>query len=212
MLQTWNNGKVLRELVSQSDDVAAMEILDPAGKLYAMDSMDGYGVGEGMIIHRGTLVNGIYDHAQALGIDMRFGSAVTEYWEDSDQAGVTVNGKERIVADCVIGADGVHSRTRDYVLGHQIKSRVSGLASFRACFSADLLAGDPEAQWILEEKGVHDRMRRYITTGGLGLTLATGKRGQNVIWQVWHRVCFIDISGHEHGITHPVNPEPRTGR
>ncbi|KAJ5602445.1 hypothetical protein N7537_005401 [Penicillium hordei] len=49
----------------------------------------------------------------------------------------------------------------------------------RACFSAKLLAGDPEAQWILEEAGLQDRMRRYITTGGLGLTLATGKRGNN---------------------------------
>ncbi|KAJ5197552.1 hypothetical protein N7449_008031 [Penicillium cf. viridicatum] len=187
VLQSWDNGKVLRQLVSQSDDVAAMEILDPAGKLYALDSMDGYGLGEGMIIHRGTLVRGLYEHAKSLGIDLRFGSPVTEYWEDKGQAGVTVNSEQRITADCVIGADGVHSKTRDYVLGYQIAPQPSGLAAFRACFSAKLLAGDPEAQWILEEAGLQDRMRRYITTGGLGLTLATGKRGQNVIWQVWHR-------------------------
>ncbi|OQE01246.1 hypothetical protein PENVUL_c043G07192 [Penicillium vulpinum] len=187
VLQNWSDGQVLHQLVSQSDDVAAIEILDPAGKLYALDSMDGYGVGEGMIIHRGTLIHRLYEHSKALGIDLRFGSAVTEYWEDEHQAGVTVNGEKRIAADCVIGADGVHSKTRDYVLGYQITPQPSGLAAFRACFSASLLADDPEAQWILEEAGVQDRMRRYITTGGLGLTLATGKRGQNVIWQVWHR-------------------------
>lgn len=190
VLRSWDNGELLRKLISQSDDVAAMEILDPAGKLYAMDTMDGYGVGEGMIIHRGTLVNGLYDHARSLKIDMRFGSAVTKYWENENEAGVTVNGEQRIAADCVIGADGVHSKTRDYVLGYKITHQPSGIAAFRSCFSSELLADDPKAQWILAERGTHDRMRRYITTGGLGLTLATGKRGKNVIWQVWHRVCL----------------------
>ncbi|KAJ5300311.1 RTA1 like protein-domain-containing protein [Penicillium atrosanguineum] len=187
VLQHWDNGRILNELTSQSDDVAAMEILDPAGKLYAMDSMDGYGFGEGMIIHRGTLVNELYRHARSLAIDLRFGSAITQYWENDGHAGVVVNGDQRLSADCVIGADGVHSKTRDFVLGYQIKPQASGLAAYRACFSAKLVSGDSEASWVLEEAGLRDRMRRYITDGGLGLTLATGKRGQNIIWQIWHR-------------------------
>ena len=188
VLRNWDNGEVLRRLASQSDDVAAMEILDPTGRLYAVDAMDGYGLGEGMIIHRGTLVNELYEHAESLDIDLRFGSSVNEYWEDEGQAGVTVNGEQRIAADCVVGTDGVHSKAREAVLGYQVTPQPSGLAAYRACFSADAVLGDPEADWILEEAGMRDRMRRYITTGGLGLTLATGKRGQNIIWQVWHRV------------------------
>jgi 2-polyprenyl-6-methoxyphenol hydroxylase-like FAD-dependent oxidoreductase len=193
VLRVWEHGKVYRQLVAQSDDVAAMEVLDPAGKLYAMDVMDGYGIGEGMIIHRGTLITSLYRHAASLGIDLRFGSAVTEYWEseDDDQAGVTVNGHQKISADCVIGADGVHSRTREFVLGYRIPTQDSGLAAYRSCFRAELVEGDPDAAWILKEVGERDRMRRYITDGGLGLTLATGKRGQNVIWQVWHRVSIL---------------------
>ncbi|KAF7181291.1 hypothetical protein CNMCM7691_000509 [Aspergillus felis] len=187
VLQKWDNGEVLRQLVRQADDVAAMEILDPAGKVYAMDAMTGYGLGEGMIIHRGSLVTGLYEYAMTLGIDLRFGVAVTEYWEEGDSAGVTLDGEQRIAADCVIGADGVHSKAREFVLGYQMTPHVSGLAAFRACFDAGLLADDPEAAWILEQAGEHDRMLRYITTGGLGLTLATGKRGRNIIWQVWHR-------------------------
>ncbi|EPS26132.1 hypothetical protein PDE_01068 [Penicillium oxalicum 114-2] len=187
VLHAWDQGSVYRELLAQSDDVAAMEVLNPAGKLYAIDKMDGYGMGEGMIIHRGTLITVLHRHAIALGIDLRLGAAVTEYWETEDQAGVTVDGRERIAADCVIGMDGVHSRTRDYVLGHRISTHNSGLAAYRSCFSAELVANDPDAAWILEEVGKRDRMRRYITDGGLGLTLATGKRGQNIIWQVWHR-------------------------
>ncbi|CAG8900404.1 unnamed protein product [Penicillium egyptiacum] len=174
-------------MVSKSDNGAAIEFLDPAGKLYALDFMDGYGLGEGMIIHRGTSGHGLYEHAKSLSVALRFGSAVTGYWEDEDQAVVIVNGEQRIAADCVVGADGVHSKTRDYVPGYRIAPRSSELATFRACFSANLLVGDSEAQSNLEEVGVQDQMRRYITTGELGLTLATGKRGRNVIWQVWHK-------------------------
>lgn len=188
VLGNWENGTFLNQLIAQADDVAAIEILDPSGKVYAMDVMDGYGVGEGMIIHRGTLVHGLYSHARSLGIDLRFGSAITDYWERDGRAGVTVNGVQKVCADCVIGADGVHSKTRNFVLGYKITPQASGLGAFRACFNADLVADDPEAKWILEEAGKRDRMRRYITDGGLGLTLATGKRGQNIIWQVWHRV------------------------
>lgn len=191
VLHAWDQGNVYRQLLAQSDDVAAMEVLNPTGKLYALDKMDGYGMGEGMIIHRGTLITVLHRHATALGIDLRLGAAVTEYWESENQAGVTVNGNQRISGDCVIGTDGVHSRTRDYVLGHWIPTRASGLAAYRSCFSAELIAKDPDAAWILEKVGERDRMRRYITDGGLGLTLATGKRGQNIIWQVWHRVCIL---------------------
>ncbi|RAH68131.1 FAD-dependent oxidoreductase [Aspergillus aculeatinus CBS 121060] len=189
VMQAWEQGAVYRRLVAEADAVAALEVLDPAGKLYALDAMDGYGVGEGMIIQRATLVTGLYRHAVALGIDLRFGAAVTEYWEaqDGDRAGVTVNGGLTLAADCVIGADGVHSRTRDFVLGYRPPAQDSGLAAYRACFSAELVAGDPDAAWILKEVGERDRVRRYITDGGLGLTLATGKRGKNVVWQVWHR-------------------------
>ncbi|KAK4868657.1 hypothetical protein LT330_006859 [Penicillium expansum] len=133
--------------------------------------MDGYELGEGVNIHRGTLPHGLYEQAKSLGVDLPFDSAITEYWEDDDQAGVIIDSEQRSAADCVVGANGVHTE-------------------FRTCFSAILLAGDPECKWVLEEAGMQDRMRRYVTTGGLGWTLATSKRGHNAM-----RV-FQDNTGH----------------
>lgn len=191
VIQKWDNGQVLHQLTSLSDNVAAIEILNSSGKLYATDLMNGYGAGEGMIINRGSLVTTIHDYAKALGIDLRFGMTVTDFWEDEVEAGVIVNREQRIAADCVIGADGVHSKAQEVVLGRKITLHRSGLAAFRASFSASAIVGDPEAAWILEEAGVRDRMRRFISRDGLGLTLATGKRGQSIIWQLWHEVRTI---------------------
>lgn len=65
--------------------------------------------------HRGELHKIVYDHAVSLGIPIRLGCNVTEYWETPDKAGVVCNG-ERMEADLVVGADGVRSKARTLVL------------------------------------------------------------------------------------------------
>ena len=49
---------------------------------------------------------------------MRLGQDVLEYWEDEQrrQAGVLLRRGERIVADVIVGADGVKSKARSLVL------------------------------------------------------------------------------------------------
>ena len=49
---------------------------------------------------------------------MRLGQDVLEYWEDEQkgQAGVLLRGGERIVADVIVGADGVKSKARSLIL------------------------------------------------------------------------------------------------
>ena len=49
---------------------------------------------------------------------MRLGQDVLEYWEDEQkgEAGVLLNGGERIVADVIVGADGVKSKARSLIL------------------------------------------------------------------------------------------------
>ncbi|KAL5528051.1 hypothetical protein ACEPAF_7187 [Sanghuangporus sanghuang] len=68
--------------------------------------------------HRGELHEALYYYAKAIGVDIRLGQDVTEYWEDKENsvAGVVTNGK-RLSADVVIGADGVRSKARTLVLG-----------------------------------------------------------------------------------------------
>ncbi|KAL5358598.1 FAD/NAD(P)-binding domain-containing protein [Aspergillus floccosus] len=182
----WDNGAVLDQLTSLADNIVEMEVLDSAGKVHAVDNTAGYGLQGGMIINRSSLVMTLYEYAKALGIDMRFSATVTDFWEDDEAAGVILDGKQRIAAECVVGADGVHSKAQAIVLGHPVPKHPSGLAVFRACFSANTLVGDPEAGWILEDAGNRDRFQRIVGKDGLTLTLATGKRGQNIVWQLWH--------------------------
>lgn len=66
--------------------------------------------------HRGEIHHILYEHALEMGIEIRLGQKVSEYWQTETSAGVIANG-ERIEADVVLAADGVRSRARLAVLG-----------------------------------------------------------------------------------------------
>ncbi|KAI5118203.1 hypothetical protein M0805_005557 [Coniferiporia weirii] len=85
--------------------------------------------------HRGELHAALFAHARALGVEIRLGQDVTEYWEDEEkgEAGVLANG-ERLTADVVVGADGVRSRARTLVLGYDDRPKSSGYAIYRSWF------------------------------------------------------------------------------
>lgn len=83
--------------------------------------------------HRGELHQVVFDYARdELGIPIRLGENVAEYFETDDKAGIILNGGERIVADVVVGADGVRSKARELVLGYEDKPKSSGYAVWRA--------------------------------------------------------------------------------
>ncbi len=65
----------------------------------------------------GELHERLFAFAKSLGVEIRLGQDVTEYWEDEErgEAGVLSNG-ERLHADIVVGADGVRSKARTLVL------------------------------------------------------------------------------------------------
>lgn len=73
--------------------------------------------------NRGEIYAVLLEYAQSIGVEVRFGQNVGEYYEletgsdggEGGRAGVTVNG-ERIEADVVVGADGVKSAARKLVL------------------------------------------------------------------------------------------------
>jgi flavin-dependent dehydrogenase len=67
--------------------------------------------------HRGEMHQIIFNHAKSIGVDIRLGQNVTEYWEMGQDglSGVIANG-EYIYGDVVIGADGVRSKARELIL------------------------------------------------------------------------------------------------
>lgn len=53
-------------------------------------------------------------------------------------------------ADLIIGADGVKSLTREYVVGKPDKPTPTGDAAYRAIIPADLLLRDPDLRPLVE--------------------------------------------------------------
>ncbi|KAK3671319.1 hypothetical protein LTR78_008779 [Recurvomyces mirabilis] len=107
--------------------------------------------------HRGEIHKIIFDHAVEQGVDIKLGQQVTEFFETDTEAGVISNG-ERIVADVVLGADGVRSKARQLVLGYDDKPKASGYAIYRAWMDSselakndltkDLVNGDTHTGWL----------------------------------------------------------------
>ncbi|KAH7076183.1 hypothetical protein FB567DRAFT_596801 [Paraphoma chrysanthemicola] len=100
--------------------------------------------------HRGELYEIIYKHVCERGIEVRWGTRVTDYFEDKEKAGVIVNGEE-MVADVVVAAEGVRSRGRKIVLGFDDKPKSSGYAVYRSWFSGDAIKDNPIIGHLVKE-------------------------------------------------------------
>ncbi|KZP01355.1 monooxygenase [Calocera viscosa TUFC12733] len=134
--------------------------------------------------HRGELHKILIEHAIEMGIDLRFGQQVTEYWETDDAAGVVVNG-ERLTADVVVGADGVRSKAREKVLGYFDKPRPSGYAIYRAWFTAagSGIEEDPLANYLVKDG---DAFYGWIGKD-VHFLCSSSKDGKEVSWVITHK-------------------------
>lgn len=97
--------------------------------------------------HRGEIHEVCWNHALEVGVDIRLGSKVQEYFETDTEAGVVVNG-ERIAGDVVLASDGVRSLARTIVLGFEDKPKSSGYAVYRAWMPTDGLKKNPSTAWL----------------------------------------------------------------
>jgi 2-polyprenyl-6-methoxyphenol hydroxylase-like FAD-dependent oxidoreductase len=104
--------------------------------------------------HRGELYGIIYQHARDRGIEVRFGTRVTDYFEDEKEAGVIANG-EKMTADIVVAAEGVRSRGRKIVLGFDDKPKSSGYAVYRSWFPGDVIAKNVMLKHLVVNGDVH---------------------------------------------------------
>ncbi|MCJ1322613.1 hypothetical protein MMC15_007962 [Xylographa vitiligo] len=104
--------------------------------------------------HRGEIHEIVYKHALSLGIEIRLGQKITEYFEDEKEAGVVSNG-QKIVGDVVLAADGVRSTGRTLVLGYEDKPKSSGYAIYRAWFDSAGIANNPKTKYLVENGDTH---------------------------------------------------------
>ncbi|KAI0595446.1 hypothetical protein F4775DRAFT_604985 [Biscogniauxia sp. FL1348] len=107
--------------------------------------------------HRGEFHEIVFRHARdVLGIDVRLGARVADYFEDEDGAGVVLEGSgERLAADVVLAAEGVRSRGRKIVLGYDDKPKASGYAVYRSWFDAAEIAKDPDLRFLTDHGDKH---------------------------------------------------------
>ncbi|PIA98391.1 hypothetical protein CB0940_06082 [Cercospora beticola] len=87
----------------------------------------------------------LYHQLERFGIDVRFGVNVREFYEDEDRGigGVVTESGERIEADIVIAADGLHSKSHSLVSKDAPEAKPTGRTIFRSAFSLDIAEADP---------------------------------------------------------------------
>lgn len=101
--------------------------------------------------HRGQIHKIVFEYAVELGIDIRLGLKVTDYFESDSGAGVIANG-QAFTSDIVLAADGVRSKGRMIVLGYEDKPKASGYAVYRAWFDIGNMAADPDFDFLFEKE------------------------------------------------------------
>ncbi|MCJ1325539.1 hypothetical protein MMC10_002202 [Thelotrema lepadinum] len=99
----------------------------------------------GMNVHRSSLNRCLYEYAAALGIEVAFGTRITEYHDDGEKGSCVSKTGERFEADVVVAADGIGSRSAEVVRneGEEGKGKSSGYAAYRCTYSAEEAYKDP---------------------------------------------------------------------
>lgn len=136
--------------------------------------------------HRGEIHEIIYNYALSLGIDVRLGQDVTEYFESDGEAGVVTNG-ERLAGDVVLAADGVRSKGRELVLGYDDRPKASGYAIYRAWFDTKDIAANTRTRFLVENGDYHGAW----LGPDIHFLVATFKGGKDISWVFTHKVSHL---------------------
>ncbi|KAG1807966.1 FAD/NAD(P)-binding domain-containing protein [Suillus subaureus] len=99
-------------------------------------------------LHRADLHKMLYEVTEPC-CNIRVNSRVVSM--DPSKPSVTLASGEVVSADLIIGADGVKSITREYVVGGPDKPRVTGDAAYRAIIPAEKLLQDDELKPLVEK-------------------------------------------------------------
>ncbi|KAJ5192840.1 hypothetical protein N7449_008982 [Penicillium cf. viridicatum] len=191
VIRHWEGGAVSNLLNEARCAIDEIQVFDETGKLQDVKSMEGYRVGEGYVVNRAETVTIFFEYAQRLGIDLRFGASVTDYWENADKSGVIVDGV-KIEADCVIATDGIHSKAREAIFGAGVKPKKTGSAIYRSGYSMEDLKHNPAAEWLTKGKEGADQLYHFIGKD-ITVLVGTGRQGKDVYWGCMHK-SLHDVS------------------
>lgn len=136
----------------------------------------------GRLISRPALHRALMEALQGENVLIRYECSVARYWETEDEGGVELTNGETIMADMVVAADGIHSKSWMLVSGEEPAIYPSGLAMFRAAFPIEHAMANP----ILREKWrpttTEDKMGFFLAQGSFGIILF-GQETASWVWQ-----------------------------
>lgn len=135
----------------------------------------------GRIISRPLLHKALMDALGAENVVIRCEARVARYWETEDKGGVDLASGEIIMADMVVAADGIHSKSWTLVSGEEPAIYPSGLAMFRAAFPIEHAMSNPSLRKIWLPTANEDKMGFFLAQGSFGIVLF----GQNTASWVW---------------------------
>jgi 2-polyprenyl-6-methoxyphenol hydroxylase-like FAD-dependent oxidoreductase len=137
--------------------------------------------------NRGGVQRIMYDYAISIGVEVTFGARITKVSEDATSAWIYL-GDQKVVADLVVVADGVHSKSRAYVTGAVEKPKASGFAVYRSWFSMDRLKDDPLLQHIVNSDKDQFLVWLGLNTHGM---VVTNVKLQTVVCFLTHKVSSL---------------------
>ncbi|KAF9076291.1 FAD/NAD(P)-binding domain-containing protein, partial [Rhodocollybia butyracea] len=123
-------------------------------------------------IHRSDLYNILYELAKPR-ITFRPASRVTSV--HPSEPSVVLESGEKITADVIIGADGIHSVVRDVVLGSPQRTKYTGDSAYRFLLATDDMKSDPDLLSLVKEPTMS------IWMGPQKHIVAYGVRGQKIL-------------------------------
>ena len=118
------------------------------GRLYFLQMGDGKLDGKRGAVIVGSCLGGAPGLKKLLKLVPTFHTRTT----DSSRETVTsrLPSGEKLQAEVVIGADGVHSMLREVVVGHECPPTPTGDAAYRAIIPTDIMMKDPDLRPLVE--------------------------------------------------------------
>lgn len=138
-----------------------------------------------LAIYRSKLHKVLYEYASQLGIPIEFSATASEYFEADDHGGVVFRDGRRLIADVVVAADGVGSKSWALVVGSKESPISSGFVLYRVTFPASPALENPVI--AAEFEGYKDRAFLHA---GPGAHIVTCKSAKDICWLLTRRVCF----------------------
>lgn len=103
-------------------------------------------------VHRADLQEALIRRAKSLGVDIRLGADVQHV--DFQRAVVTTQDGQTVQGDLILGADGLWSRTRNFLLQRQLTPKPTGDLAYRIILNLEDI-GDPVLRELVSKPSVN---------------------------------------------------------